>query len=104
MSGARSFKLFVGNLPWTVARREVSEYFSKFGTLRSASVVFNQETGMSKGYGFVEFAQKDGYSSAVAQDHHVLEGSKLTLGSFYSGRQSSSAAGNPANQEISQPL
>ena len=34
---------------------------------------------MSKGYGFVEFTNKDGYSSAVAQDHHVLENSKVQL-------------------------
>ena len=37
-----------------------------------------------KGYGFVKFTNKDGYSSAVAQDHHVLENSKLTLGASYS--------------------
>ena len=85
MSAARGgFRLFVGNFPWTVSRKELSEYFSRFGSLRSAAVIFSNETGMSKGYGFVEFTKKDGYSSAVAQDHHVPENSKLTLGASYS--------------------
>ncbi|KAL8589852.1 hypothetical protein ACOMHN_020855 [Nucella lapillus] len=91
MSSSRAFKLFVGNLPWTVSRKELSAYFNKFGNLRSAAVVFNPQTGLSKGYGFVEFASKEGYSSAVAQDHHVLENSKLTLAARFSGRQQSSS-------------
>ena len=37
----------------------------------------SNQTGMSKGYGFVEYVNKDGYSSAVSQDHHVLENSKV---------------------------
>ncbi|PVD26609.1 hypothetical protein C0Q70_14286 [Pomacea canaliculata] len=80
MASRRTFKLFVGNLPWTVSKNELSEYFSKFGNLRSSSVVFDNKTGLSKGYGFVEFLNKDGYTAAVSQDHHLLEKNKLTLG------------------------
>eukprot|EP00745_Piridium_sociabile_P040504 TRINITY_DN7799_c0_g1_i1.p3 TRINITY_DN7799_c0_g1~~TRINITY_DN7799_c0_g1_i1.p3 ORF type:complete len:106 (-),score=12.64 TRINITY_DN7799_c0_g1_i1:327-644(-) len=87
MSTSRALRLFVGNLPWTVSRKELSSYFSKFGNLRSASVVFNSKTGLSKGYGFVEFSNKDGYTSAVSQDHHLLENSKLTIAASYSGKQ-----------------
>ncbi|XP_076441952.1 SRA stem-loop-interacting RNA-binding protein, mitochondrial-like [Babylonia areolata] len=92
MSGTRAFKLFVGNLPWTVSRKELSAYFSKFGNLRSATVVFNTKSGLSKGYGFVEFAKKEGYTSAISQDHHVLENSKLTIASSSSGRLAASSA------------
>ena len=50
MSAARGgLRLFVGNLPWTVSRKELSEYFSRFGSLRSAAAIFSNETGMSKG-------------------------------------------------------
>lgn len=38
----------------------------------------SNQTGLSKGYGFVEFTNKEGYNNAVAQDNHVLEGSKVS--------------------------
>ncbi|XP_076364881.1 SRA stem-loop-interacting RNA-binding protein, mitochondrial-like [Tachypleus tridentatus] len=72
-------RIFVGNLPWTVSRRELREYFSQFGYVTSALVVFNKETGMSRGYGFVNFAKREGYINATKQNDHVLDGAVIRV-------------------------
>jgi hypothetical protein len=40
-------------------------------------VLQSEMSGMTKGFGFVEFATKDGYNKAVSQDHHMLENNKV---------------------------
>lgn len=72
-------KLFVGNLPWTVGNREFQMYFSKFGPIQQASVVFDRKTGISKGYGFIIYGTRDGYNSAANKQVHNLEGRVLTV-------------------------
>ncbi|KAK7463312.1 hypothetical protein BaRGS_00038113 [Batillaria attramentaria] len=87
MSAARAYRLFVGNLPWTVSRKELVEYFTKFGKLRSAAVVFDKQAGMSRGFGFVEFTNRDGYTAAVSHENHILENSKLVLSQSSGGKK-----------------
>lgn len=72
-------KLFVGNLNWTVGHRELLDYFSQFGHLSYARVKFDKSTGMSRGYGFLEFSSESGYEAATSKKDHVLEGSPLSL-------------------------
>lgn len=79
MAARAAHKLFVGNLPWTVSHRELKTYFSEFGHIVSASVVFDRNTGMSRGYGFIVFSTQGGYDSATNKQNHNLEGSILTL-------------------------
>lgn len=81
MSGIarNSYKLFVGNLPWTIAQPQLQAYFSKFGHVASASVVFDKLQGFSKGYGFVVFSNRDGFNSASNQHIHTLEGRVLNV-------------------------
>ncbi|XP_063218447.1 acyl-CoA-binding domain-containing protein 6-like [Bacillus rossius redtenbacheri] len=66
-------KFFVGNLPWTVGSRELRTYFSEFGPLVSANIIFDRNTGISRGYGFVVFSSDVGllqlyglYKQAIA--------------------------------------
>lgn len=73
------YKLFVGNLPWTVGNRELQYYFSKFGHVSSASVIYDKSNGMSRGYAFVIFGHRDGYNSAANKTNHFLEGRVLTV-------------------------
>ena len=47
-------KMYVGNLPWSVGDSELSDLFAEFGTVESASVVTDRESGRSRGFGFVE--------------------------------------------------
>ncbi|KAI0217576.1 hypothetical protein LSAT2_030669 [Lamellibrachia satsuma] len=72
-------RLFVGNIPWTVSQFELKQYFAKFGPVRSASIIFDDKTGISKGYGFVSFANRDAFSSTINHSDHELDGAKLNL-------------------------
>lgn len=49
-------KLFVGNLPYSTTSDTLQELFSQAGTVTSAKVINDRETGRSKGFGFVEMA------------------------------------------------
>lgn len=46
--------LFVGNLPFVARPDELSALFEKFGTVASTRIVFNSQTGRSRGFGYVE--------------------------------------------------
>ena len=49
------YKLFVGGLPFTTTDDELKELFAAHGTVASATVVKDRDSGRSKGFGFVEF-------------------------------------------------
>ena len=49
-----STKLFVGSLPWTVDDSQLQSVFEEHGTVVSAKVIKDRETGKSRGFGFVE--------------------------------------------------
>ncbi|KAH8407760.1 hypothetical protein KR222_002001, partial [Zaprionus bogoriensis] len=74
-----AYKLFVGNLPWTIGSKELATYFSRFGHVAKAEVVFDKNLGLSKYYGFVVFSQRDAYNSASNQNTHLLEGRVLNV-------------------------
>lgn len=78
-STARAARLYIGNLPWTVGHRQLKEYFAQFGPIQSARVVFDRSTGLSKGYGFIEFASADSAADATNKQVHTLEGLNLTV-------------------------
>lgn len=74
-----SYKIFVSNLPWTVGQKELQLYFSQFGHISSAAIVYDKLQGFSKGYGFVVFSSRDGFNSACNMNRHFLEGRILTV-------------------------
>lgn len=79
-SGIRNlFRLYVGNLPWTVSHNELKQYFSKYGHVSSATVVFDRNTGLSRNYGFVLYSNRDGFHSALNIANHRLEGHSLKV-------------------------
>lgn len=78
-STARAARLYVGNLPWTVGHRQLKEYFSQFGPVQNARVVFDRSTGLSKCYGFIEFVSPSSAADATNKQVHTLEGLKLTV-------------------------
>lgn len=73
------YKLFIGNLPWTISSQELKYYFSKFGHVYNATVVFDKKTGLSRNYGFVTFSNQNGYDSATNIQLHKLEGNILKV-------------------------
>lgn len=71
-------KLFVGNMPWTVANQQLHLHFSKFGPVVQSAVVFDHQIGMSKGYGFVVYGNKEGCAAAM-KAQHKLDGRTLNV-------------------------
>ncbi len=59
-------KLYVGNLPWSVDDGELESMFSAMGTVHSARVITDRESGRSRGFGFVEL-DDDVASKAVEE-------------------------------------
>lgn len=66
-------KLYVGNLPFSIGDGELQQAFEKFGTVRSASVILDRETGRSRGFGFVEFEE----SSSAQEAQQGMDGQDL---------------------------
>jgi RNA recognition motif-containing protein len=62
-----SMKLYVGNLSFKTSSEDLQELFSQAGTVESASVIEDRETGRSRGFGFVEMATKEEGEAAIAQ-------------------------------------
>jgi cold-inducible RNA-binding protein len=59
-------RLYVGNLPYTVSSSELEQMFSAHGTVQSAEVVADRDTGRSKGFGFVEMGSEAEAQAAIA--------------------------------------
>jgi RNA recognition motif-containing protein len=59
-------KLYVGSLSYNVTGAELQKQFAAFGTVTSADVVMDRETGRSKGFGFVEMSTDEEAKAAIA--------------------------------------
>lgn len=62
-----SMKLYVGNLSFQTSSYDLEELFATVGTVESASVVEDRETGRSRGFGFVEMASQEEGERAIAE-------------------------------------
>ena len=60
-----SMKLYVGNLSFQTSSEDLQQLFAQAGTVESASVVEDRETGRSRGFGFVEMATKEEGEAAI---------------------------------------
>ena len=58
-------KLYVGNLPYSVRDGDLEQSFGQFGTVTSAKVMMERDTGRSKGFGFVEMGTDEEAQSAI---------------------------------------
>jgi RNA recognition motif-containing protein len=73
-------KLYVGNLTYQVSDSELEQMFSQFGSVQSAQVITDRDTGRSKGFGFVEMST-DAEAQAAIKGLHDQEqgGRRLTV-------------------------
>jgi RNA recognition motif-containing protein len=60
-------KLYVGNLAFETSSENLQQLFAGAGTVESASVIEDRETGHSRGFGFVEMSSKEEGTAAIAQ-------------------------------------
>ena len=58
--------IFVGNLAYAVTEQDLLNAFSEFGTVNSAKIITDRETGRARGFGFVEMADKSEGIKAIA--------------------------------------
>jgi RNA recognition motif-containing protein len=73
---AMEAKLYVGNLPYNTVDADLQALFSQAGTVKSAQVIKDRQSGRSKGFGFVEMSSEEEAQSAITMFH----------GKDYSGR------------------
>ncbi|WP_416760228.1 RNA recognition motif domain-containing protein [Roseateles sp. So40a] len=73
-------KLYVGNLAYSVRDESLQESFSQFGTVISAKVMMDRETGRSKGFGFVEMSTDAEAQAAIdGMNGQPLEGRAIVV-------------------------
>jgi len=73
-------KLYVGNLAYSVRDESLNEAFGQFGTVTSAKVMMDRETGRSKGFGFVEMGSDAEAQAAInGMNGQPLEGRPLVV-------------------------
>ena len=60
-------KLYVGNLSFQTSSDDLEQLFAQAGTVESASVVEDRDTGRSRGFGFVEMSTKEEGEAAIQQ-------------------------------------
>ena len=75
-----SKKVYVGNLPFTVAQEKLKELFGTFGEIEEATVISDKFSGRSKGFGFVTFVNDADADKAVAEmNGKEVEGRELKV-------------------------
>ena len=67
-------KLYVGNLSYSTTEDDLREAFAKIGEVESATLIIDQMSGRSKGFGFVEMASDEDAAKAISE----LNGTTLT--------------------------
>jgi RNA recognition motif-containing protein len=73
-------KLYVGNLTYEVTDSALEQMFAAHGTVQSAQVIMDRDTGRSKGFGFVEMGSDQAAQAAItALNGKEVEGRSLTV-------------------------
>jgi cold-inducible RNA-binding protein len=75
-----SIKLYVGNLSFQTSTEELEQLFAQAGSVESATIIEDRDTGRSRGFGFVEMSSKAAGEAAIAQLNGAeLNGRALTV-------------------------
>ncbi|MBK8913956.1 MAG: RNA-binding protein [Phycisphaerales bacterium] len=69
-------KLYVGNLPYSFSNDELQQLFAAHGTVESAQIIMDRDTGRSKGFGFVEMASAEEAQAAISALHGQQHGGR----------------------------
>jgi RNA recognition motif-containing protein len=73
-------KLYVGNLPYGVTDSTLQQMFAPHGSVESAQVIMDRDTGRSKGFGFVEMkTDQEAQAAIAALNGNDIEGRALTV-------------------------
>jgi cold-inducible RNA-binding protein len=73
-------KLYVGNLPYSATESSLTDMFSQIGTVDSARLITDRDSGRSKGFGFVEMSTDEEAEKAISEfNGKEMEGRALTV-------------------------
>jgi RNA recognition motif-containing protein len=92
-------KLFVGSLPWSIGDSELEDLFRDHGTVQSARVITDRETGRSRGFGFVEIETDDLAAIIRSTDGQEVEGRAIRVNE--AEEKSNSRGGGGGNRHSS---
>jgi RNA recognition motif-containing protein len=71
--------IYVGNLPFSSTQAEISDLFSRFGTVHSVNLISDRETGRPRGFGFVEMDPDQAQAAIEALNGSELGGRSLRV-------------------------
>jgi len=75
-----SMKLYVGNISFQTSSEDLQQLFSQAGTVESATIIEDRETGRSRGFAFVEMSSKEEGNAAIQQfNGHQIDGRALNV-------------------------
>jgi RNA recognition motif-containing protein len=75
-----SMKLYVGNLSFNTTTQDLEEFFGEVGTVESANLIEDRETGRSRGFAFVEMSSREEGENAISQlNGQELDGRELKV-------------------------
>jgi RNA recognition motif-containing protein len=91
-------KLFVGSLPWSIDDNALEDLFRDHGTVQSARVITDRETGRSRGFGFVEIETDDLAAIIQSTDGQEVEGRAIRVNEAEEKSNSRGGGGSGGNQ------
>ncbi len=71
--------IYVGNLPFNATAQDLEGLFGEFGTVESAAIINDRETGRSRGFGFVEMPNEEGSKAISELDGRDYNGRALKV-------------------------
>lgn len=72
-------KLFVAKLPFAITSDALRDLFAQYGDIKEAIVITDRDTGKSKGFGFVTFANEEDAQKALDMDNQEVDGRPIVV-------------------------
>jgi RNA recognition motif-containing protein len=88
-------RLYVGGLPYSTNENDLISLFEQIGSVTSATVITDRETGRSKGFGFVEMGSTEEGQRAIEQLNGSLLGNRNITVNEARERQANGGGGSP---------
>lgn len=90
-----STKLYVGNLSFNTTQHDLEEMFGEFGSVQSANIIEDRETGRSRGFAFVEMSSKEEGQNAISTlNGKEIDGRNLTVNEAKPRESNNGGGGN----------
>jgi RNA recognition motif-containing protein len=71
--------IYVGNLPASATEESLKDMFTEFGEVHSAKVILDRDTGVSRGFGFIEMSENAARNAMEALNGKEVEGKELIV-------------------------